>query len=109
MNTSALEAALAAPEAVQRVFADTPAGVARGIRDFTRDALATEGSAALREKSLKDTVNRKSEEMRRIEERAARNEQRLRAQYTALDTKMAQYNSLSNYITQQLGSWSKPK
>lgn len=109
LNTSALEAALAAPEAVQRVFADTPAGVARGIRDFTRDALATEGSAALREKSLKDTVNRKSEEIRRIEERAARNEQRLRAQYTALDTKMAQYTSLSNYITQQLGSWSKPK
>jgi flagellar hook-associated protein 2 len=34
-------------------------------------------------------------------------EKRLRAQYTALDTKMAGLNTLSTYITQQIANWNK--
>jgi len=39
--------------------------------------------------------------------RLADTEARMRAQYTALDTKMATLNGLSTYITQQIAQWNK--
>ncbi|MGQ9724133.1 MAG: flagellar filament capping protein FliD [Tepidimonas sp.] len=109
LKAAELDAALSSPEQVRALFSDASAGIARGIRNFISGALAIDGTANLRERSLKDSLTRKNQEISRIEERVSRSEQRLRAQYTLLDTKMAQYNSLSSYITQQLGAWSKSK
>lgn len=107
LDITRLEAALADPNQVRNVFAENTAGIGRRIRDFARDALAASGAASSRERTLQETVKRKNAEIERIEERVQRSEQRLRAQYTALDAKMAQYTGLSNYINQQLGLWNK--
>lgn len=107
LDGTRLDAALSNPDQVRNLFAETTSGIARRMRDFARDTLASGGSAASRERTLKDTVARKNQEIERIEERVERSEQRLRAQYTALDTKMAQYSGLSNYISQQLSAWAK--
>lgn len=109
LDDAALQSALANPGQVRTLFAESTSGIARRVSDFARDALAANGTASSREKTLKDSVTRKSDEIERLEERVTRSEQRLRAQYSALDVKMAQYSGLSNYITQQLSAWSKPR
>jgi flagellar hook-associated protein 2 len=109
LDGARLDAALANPDQVRNLFGEATSGIARRMREFARGALASGGSAMARERTLKDTVARKNKEIDRIEERVARSEQLLRAQYTALDTKMAQYTGLSNFISQQLGLFNASK
>ena len=53
-------------------------------------------------------TGRAAESMRiRVSERATRVESQLLKQYTALDSKMAQMNGLSSYVTAQLAQWNK--
>ncbi|MFN3829627.1 MAG: flagellar filament capping protein FliD [Tepidimonas ignava] len=107
VDSARLDAALANPSALATLFGN--GGLAERIRNFARDTLAAGGSATSRVNSLQETVKRKNQEIDRINERVQRTEAALRAQYTALDTKMAGYSSLSNYISQQLAAWSSPK
>lgn len=106
-DSTQLNAALNDVNQVSQLFLGTGAGIADNIKSFIQGALSIEGSVSIRENTLKESVARKNKEISSIEDRASRTEQRLRAQYTALDVKMAQYNGLSNYISQQLSVWNK--
>ena len=54
-------------------------------------------------------LKRNGEEQEKVEKRASAAEARLRAQYTALDVKMASLSSLSSYVEQMVSSWNKSK
>jgi flagellar hook-associated protein 2 len=77
-------------------------GIARRF-DVLADANAgTGGALESREDGLKQRLSRNQTDQDRFNDRMAMVEARLRAQYTALDTKMAQLNGLSAYVTQQV-------
>lgn len=52
-------------------------------------------------------IDRNGDEQDRVSDRISRTETRLRNMYTALDTRMAQLNSLSAYVSQQVATWNK--
>lgn len=77
-------------------------GIARRF-DILADADAgTGGSLESREESLRLRLSNNQDQQDRFNDRMVLVEARLRAQYTALDTKMAQLNGLSAYVTQQV-------
>ena len=84
-------------------------GVAVTFRKFTSGLMDLEGTLRSKENALDKEMERNEEEQARIEKRAASLESRLRAQYTALDVKMASLNSLSSYVEQMVSSWNKSK
>ena len=46
-----------------------------------------------------------SDRQAQLEQRIAATETRLRAQYSALDTRMAQLTGLQSYVSQQVTNW----
>jgi flagellar hook-associated protein 2 len=68
-------------------------------------ALGTGGTFETRTASLKSRLSSNGKEQDNLQTRLAGIEARMRAQYTALDTKMAQLNGLSAYVTQQMAVW----
>jgi flagellar hook-associated protein 2 len=82
-------------------------GFAQKLRALGDQVLGTDGSLAARTTGLNSTLKDNQERQDNITDRMTATEKRLRAQYTALDTKMAGLNTLSTYITQQIANWNK--
>ncbi|MCE4554851.1 flagellar filament capping protein FliD [Roseateles cellulosilyticus] len=82
-------------------------GFATQIRSLVDQALSVDGSVSSRQKGLQAEIDSNNKRVDSLNDRAASTEKRLRAQYSALDTKMSQYSSLSNYLTQQLAALNK--
>jgi flagellar hook-associated protein 2 len=64
--------------------------------------LGTSGTIVTRSEGLRKRIDMNQDRQENLTNRIAQVEKRLRAQYTALDRQMAQLNSLSGYISQQL-------
>jgi flagellar hook-associated protein 2 len=79
-------------------------GFAKRYAILAEGLLATDGSLTTRAESLRKRIKDNSEKQDRLNDRVDQFEQRLIAQYTAMDAKLAQFNSLSSYLTQQLAS-----
>ncbi len=77
-------------------------GIARRFDVLADSNAGTGGSLESREDGLKQRLSRNRTEQERFSDRMTMVEARLRAQYTALDVKMAQLNGLSTYVTQQV-------
>lgn len=77
-------------------------GIARRFDVFADSNSGTGGSLESREEGLKQRLTRNRTEQERFNDRMTMVEARLRAQYTALDMKMAQLTGLSAYVTQQV-------
>ncbi len=109
LNGSRLDAAFKDNFAdVKTLFAaDTGSQVTNGfglkVRNFATSILSFEGVVNNRTSALQRSIDRNQTDQDRINERAARVEARLKAQYTALDVKVGQLTALSNYVTQQFG------
>lgn len=84
-------------------------GLATNFKTFTDALLAGEGTIYSKTESLEAQLKRNGEEQERVEDRATTVEARLRAQYTALDVKMASLNSLSSYVEQMVTTWNQSK
>jgi flagellar hook-associated protein 2 len=82
-------------------------GIATKFRKFGDMVLGTDGMLTTRSAGLTKSLDLNSKQQDTMSTRLADTETRLRAQYTALDTKMASLNSLSTYITQQIAQWNK--
>jgi len=110
---AALDKALANTSDLKQFFMgvdntnESNSGFATQIRDMVDQALSVDGSLTTREKGIQDQIDSNGKQADQLTQRNASTEARLRAQYSALDTKMAQFSSLSNYLTQQLASISK--
>ena len=77
-------------------------GFVRRFKRLADAALTTDGSLDSRLVGLRANVDRNSKSQEDMQGRLTKTEARLRAQYQALDTKMASLNSLSSYMTQQI-------
>ena len=74
----------------------------RRLADIAEDALGSDGTISSRTSGLQQRLTRNQKDQGRIEDRIVLVEQRLRAQYGVLDTRMAGLSSLSSYVTQQM-------
>lgn len=86
---------------------DSNSGFAVRMRTLVDQALGTDGTVSSRQKGIQTAIDNNNKRVDTLTERSAANEARLRAQYAALDTKMASLNSLSNYMTQQIAQYNK--
>lgn len=110
-----LESILQDPQSLSQMFAatgeeDNPQsqGLAVRMQAFTNQMLAFEtGIFDIKTKSLSAMQKNNSTAQDRVNNQATLFEQRMRAQYTALDTKMGTYSALSAYMTQQVSQWNK--
>ncbi|MEF7613459.1 flagellar filament capping protein FliD [Aquincola sp. MAHUQ-54] len=84
-------------------------GIGTQLRKFSDSVLSVQGMLSTRTESLNDGLDRNLDEQDRFNAKLENAEKLLRAQYTALDTRMASLNSLSAYITQQITSWNQSK
>ncbi|MFN4120648.1 flagellar filament capping protein FliD [Acidovorax sp.] len=112
VDNTKLDTALKDPASLKELFANpATAGAGGGIgvqfKSFTSGLLALDGLMNNKADALNAAVKRNTAEQDKVNDRAALVEKRLRAQYTALDTKMASLTSLSSYISQQVASWNK--
>lgn len=113
VNATKLDTAVAHLGDLKKMFATrddaVPAnnGFAQAIRAFADDTLGIDGSLSTKQDGLKSRIQRNDDREAALEDRMTLIEKRLRAQYTALDTQMANLNGLSSYVTQMINAMSK--
>jgi len=82
-------------------------GFVRRFKRLADAALGSEGVFESRSAGIRASVSRNSKSQAAMQERLAQTEARLRAQYSALDTKMSTLGNLSTYMTQQIAQFNK--
>lgn len=92
---------------VAKFFSEGSDGLADKLRTYTSTVLSFDGVLENKATALSDASKRNTTEQDKVNDRAARVEARLRAQYTALDAKMSSLTALNTYITQQVAQWNK--
>ena len=112
INTTRLNDAIGNPDALKALFTtdtgdSTTSGLGLRIKAFADGVLDTNGTLTTRQTALKHMMERNGDEQDRLSDRVSRTETRLRNLYGALDTRMAQLNSLSAYVSQQVATWNK--
>jgi flagellar hook-associated protein 2 len=80
-------------------------GFGKRFRDIADSLLGVDGSLTTRTDGLAKQLQRNQNDQDSLNVRLDAIEARMRAQYTALDTVMAQLNGQSSYITQQLAAF----
>ncbi len=86
---------------------DSNNGFAVRISELVTKALGVDGSVSTRQKGIQANIDSNNKQVGDLNDRSASMEKRLRAQYAALDTKMSQLSSLSNYLSQQITQMNK--
>ena len=77
-------------------------GFVRRFKRLADAALGSDGVFESRSAGIRSSVTRNGKSQEAMQERLTQTEARLRAQYSALDTKMATLTNLSSYMTQQI-------
>lgn len=112
MNTIKLSTAANNGNELQKLFtADNgnpmTNGFALKFKAFGAGLLASRGGVTNEAASLQKRLDVNTAEQTRVNDRAAAVEKRLRAQYSALDAKMASLSALNSYVSQQVTTWNK--
>ena len=114
VNDARLSSALGNLGELKRLFANADVdgagandGIAVQLRKFGDAVLGADGMLTTRAAGLSAKLASNTKDQDRLNDRLADTETRLRAQYAALDTKMATLNALSAYMTQQIATWNK--
>ena len=82
-------------------------GFARRYADMATQALGLGGTITTRTTGLNKLISKNTDDQAALNSRVDAFQARLVSQYTALDAKVAQLNSLSAYVTQQVAQWNK--
>ncbi len=82
-------------------------GFVRRFKRLADAALGSDGVFQNRTESINASVTRNTKSQDAMQKRLTATEARLRAQYSALDTKMASLNNLSSYMTQQITQYNR--
>lgn len=112
VNASRLGAALANVAELKKMFSNsslvdpTLDGFGKRFRSIADSMIGIDGALTTRTDGLNQQLQRNQKDQDALEMRLAAIEKRYRAQYTALDTAMAQLQTQSSYITQQIAAWS---
>jgi flagellar hook-associated protein 2 len=109
-DATKLDNAMASMPQLQKLFAASgtdaaSTGFAVRWKNLADAALGTGGTFETRTASLNSRLRQNSNDQANLQTRLSGIEARMRAQYTALDTQMAQLNGLSAYVTQQMAVW----
>jgi flagellar hook-associated protein 2 len=113
VDNTKLSAGLAKLADVKDLFAkndaslDTDNGFGARFKKWGDALLSFDGSLTTRSDSLRRQISANSKKQDTFNTRMTTVEARLRAQYSALDTKMATLNGLSSYLTQQITNMNK--
>lgn len=112
VNSTKLNSAKLDMSNLQKLFTTdnsdaTTNGFGLKVRDFSRGMISFDGRITNKAAALQSSITRNSKDQDRVNERATRVEAQLLKQYSALDTQMAQWNSLSTYMTSQIAQWNK--
>ena len=108
VDAGKLDAALAKLPEMRKFFANSDLlvpennGIARQFRAMGDEMLSVDGVITTRSDGLSKRIEMNRDQQASLETRLAQTEQRLRAQYTALDTKLGQLSAISAYVTQQM-------
>jgi flagellar hook-associated protein 2 len=108
VNATKLDAATANLTELKKAFSNSDTvdaandGFARRYADLATQWLGLDGGITARTSGLKTSLERNTDDQERVSARVARYQERLVAQYTAMDANLARLNSLSAYMTQQL-------
>jgi flagellar hook-associated protein 2 len=82
-------------------------GIATKLRTLTDDLMGFDGALTTRTAGLNQSVADNQKQQDALDARATLYENRLKAQYSALDTTMANLNGTSSYVTQMITQLSK--
>ena len=113
VDSTKLSSALGHVDDLKSLFAnkdalvDTNNGFARRLQTWSDKLLSFDGTLSSRSDSLQRQIDANSKKQDAFNTRLTSVEARMRAQYSALDTKMASLNSLSAYMTQQITQMNK--
>lgn len=77
-------------------------GIARKFKSYLDGMLGDDGPMETKTEGLNARIKDNQDQQARLEDRVSAYEKRIRAQYEALDTQMAQLSGLSNYVSQQM-------
>ena len=91
-------------DAVGRLFAEQDIGLAARMENLLEPYLTSGGVLDSRTDGYKKTIERIGEGREALNQRLSRLEERLFRQFNALDGLLAQLNSTSNYLAQQLNN-----
>lgn len=96
-------------DAVGRLFADADNGIAVRLEAVISTMLESTGTISQREERLNDRLQDLTEQRERLDDRMLQVEDRLFAQFSALDTLLAQFQSTSSFLTSQLANLPTPQ
>ena len=112
VNGTKLGAALANVAELKKMFTSSSLtdpsldGFGKRFRAIADSMIGIDGAITTRTEGLGQQLQRNQKDQDALELRLEAIEKRYRAQYTALDTAMAQLSTQSAYITQQIAAWS---
>ena len=86
---------------------DPEGWIAAKVPGSVHEALLAAGAILDPFYGLNEKLERNQDSQERLELRLAQTQARIEKQYTMLDAKLGQLNSLSTYVTQQVAMWSK--
>lgn len=109
-----LEKALDNPDSLKALFVGSGStgqgntqGLAVRMLVLTKGMTDFEGTFDTKTNSLNAQKKSNTKAQERVNDQATAFEARMRAQYTALDTKMASLSTLSTYMSQQVSQWNR--
>jgi len=111
VNGTKLDAALANPAELKKMFSASSAtdptldGFGKRFRVIADSMIGIDGAVTTRTDGLGQQLQRNQKDQDALQLRLDAIEKRYRATYTALDTAMAQLQTQSSYITQQIAAW----
>jgi len=79
-------------------------GFMRRFSTLATQLLAVDGSLTTRTEGLQKLITKNTDDQARLEDRVSRFQDRLVAQYTAMDANLSRLNALSSYVNQQFSS-----
>ncbi|MBT9587014.1 flagellar filament capping protein FliD [bacterium] len=104
-SNAAFEAALAKPDDVRKLFADTQFGIAAGVKNLVSQATnIVDGSVSLQDKRLTGHYDDIQQSITRTQQKVSRTEQRLRETFLAMESAMSKMKSQSQALSASLGS-----
>ena len=113
INDTKLTASLGNLAEVKKLFSSNAGndpsnyGIAQKMGELGNSMLNSGGLLVTRNAGLNTTLAANGKRQTDVQSRLDATESRLKAQYTALDTKMASLTTLSTYLTQQIAGWNK--
>ena len=113
VNATKLNSGVAKLDELKKMFSGTDDAVSTNngfavqMRRFTDLVLGDSGALTSRQEALRASISRNDSRQTQLADRVDAFEKRVRAQYSALDTRMGQLSGLSSYISQQIAQFNK--